>query len=137
MRQFMCQAAGGLPLVAPCTWQGLRCLAGVVGSRQQCILNTAPIALLLPACRYKGPGSVEHTIRMLEAYCNWLENRVVSWFDRAAAEKNLAVMAEVVRIMAGGGGSAGLAVLVACLAARTPSAAGGVHAWALRRTRCL
>jgi hypothetical protein len=44
---------------------------------------------------------VDATIKMLEAYCNWLENRVVSWFDRAAAERNLAVMAEVVRIMAG------------------------------------
>jgi hypothetical protein len=47
---------------------------------------------------------VDYTIKMLEAYCNWLENRVVSWFDRAAAERNLAVMAEVVRIMAGARG---------------------------------
>ncbi len=60
---------------------------------------------------------MDATIKTPEGCCNWLENRVVSWFDRAAAECSLAVMAEVVRIMAwrvGGPGGAGcLAVWLA------------------------
>eukprot|EP00877_Chromochloris_zofingiensis_P003097 jgi/Chrzof1/12789/Cz07g07190.t1 len=46
-----------------------------------------------------GVGSIEHTCKVLETYCNWLENRVVSRFDQAVAEANAPVLAECVRIM--------------------------------------
>lgn len=36
---------------------------------------------------------------MLEAYCSWLENRVVSRFDAATAEGNYPQQAQVVAIM--------------------------------------
>jgi hypothetical protein len=36
---------------------------------------------------------------VLEAYCNWLENRVVARFDAAVAEGNLRLQAQSVSIM--------------------------------------
>jgi NifU-like protein involved in Fe-S cluster formation len=36
---------------------------------------------------------------VLEAYCNWLENRVVARFDAAVAEANLRLQAQSVSIM--------------------------------------
>jgi hypothetical protein len=36
---------------------------------------------------------------VLEAYCSWLENRVVSRFDTATAEGNYPQQAQVVAIM--------------------------------------
>lgn len=43
--------------------------------------------------------SVTDWFQVLETYCNWLENRVVSRFDQAVAEANAPVLAECVRIM--------------------------------------
>jgi hypothetical protein len=37
--------------------------------------------------------------QVLEAYCNWLENRVVARFDAAVAEGNLRLQAQSVAIM--------------------------------------
>lgn len=36
---------------------------------------------------------------MLESYCNWLENRVISWFDAAVAENNLVLQGQCAAIM--------------------------------------
>jgi hypothetical protein len=38
-------------------------------------------------------------LQVLEAYCNWLENRVVARFDAAVAEGNLRLQAQSVSIM--------------------------------------
>jgi hypothetical protein len=38
-------------------------------------------------------------LQVLEAYCNWLENRVVARFDAAVAEGNLKLQAQSVSIM--------------------------------------
>lgn len=46
-----------------------------------------------------GIGSVEHTLKVLEGYSSWLENRVVSRFDAAIVESNYPQQAQVVAIM--------------------------------------
>lgn len=43
--------------------------------------------------------SIYDTHQVLEAYCSWLENRVVSRFDTATAEGNYPQQAQVVAIM--------------------------------------
>jgi hypothetical protein len=47
------------------------------------------------------PPTTRHTAvaQVLESYCSWLENRVVSRFDAAVNEDNLQAQAQVVGIM--------------------------------------
>eukprot|EP00879_Flechtneria_rotunda_P021220 GHRR01022353.1.p1 GENE.GHRR01022353.1~~GHRR01022353.1.p1 ORF type:complete len:769 (+),score=323.78 GHRR01022353.1:155-2461(+) len=46
-----------------------------------------------------GVGSIEHTLKVLETYCNWLENRVVGRFDAAVADGDMLLQAQSVAIM--------------------------------------
>ncbi|WIA33366.1 hypothetical protein OEZ86_006503 [Tetradesmus obliquus] len=78
-------------------------LAGEVAAAQQrskaASSSGAPRAAAAKPGKAGGIGSVEHTLKVLEAYCNWLENRVVARFDAAVAECNLRLQAQSVAIM--------------------------------------
>ncbi|KAF8067429.1 SEC10a [Scenedesmus sp. PABB004] len=80
----------------------LALLAGDVAAAKQRTRMGAP-PLDSPSAQTPGNlggiGSVEHTLRVLEGYANWLENRVVGRFDAAVADDDLAGQAAAVAIM--------------------------------------
>eukprot|EP00775_Hariotina_reticulata_P013513 gene13513-13638_t len=76
-------------------------LAGEVLAAKQRTKLAAPMDLhhMATPGNTGGLGSVEHTLKVLESYCNWLENRVICWFDSAVADNNLVLQGQCAAIM--------------------------------------